>query len=198
MIRTVTVYCSSSSDIHPDYLATARQIGAALAGQNYTVVYGGNRVGCMHAVAEGVRSARGRLVGITPQLFVDRGYHDTQADELIVTATMAERKTLLARRADAFLALPGGLGTYEELFEQLVARQLRYHDKPIVVLNQRGYFDPLRAMIEHGIEEKFIKPAARGLSRFAATADEALRMLREEHHLSADVASLSHEAAGGH
>lgn len=198
MIRSVTVYCASSSEVHPEYLDTARAVGAGIAQAGWTLVYGGNRVGCMLAVAEGARSAGGRVVGVTPQIFVDLGYHDTAADELIVTKTMAERKTMLAERADAFVALPGGLGTYEELFEQLVNRQLRYHDKPIVVLNLRGYFNPLRDMIEHGISEQFIKPKARELMQLVNSVEEAIQILKHPRHVVADVTRLSHEAAGGH
>lgn len=198
MIRSVTVYCSSSAEVDPAYLLAARETGRAIARAGWTLVYGGNRVGCMHELAEGARSEGGRVIGITPQIFVDKGYHDIEATELIVTRSMAERKTLLEQRGDAFVALPGGLGTYEELFEQLVNRQLRYHDKAIVALNLRGYFNPLIEMIDHGISEHFIKPKARELMEFAGTVDEVMRLLVRDRQVSSDVMGLSHEAAGGH
>lgn len=152
----------------------------------------------MHEVAEGARSADGHVIGITPRLFVDKGYHDTEADELVVTPDMRERKLLLEQRADAFVALPGGLGTYEELFEQIVARQLKYHDKPIVVLNLNGYFDPLRELIEHGIRQHFIKPKAREILHFADTVEDAIHHLKHPRQTTAPLSVLSHEAAGGH
>lgn len=160
-IRSVTVYCSSSSDIAPAYFRAGADLGAAIAGAGWTLVYGGNRIGLMAAVADATRAAGGKVVGITPQLMVDHGIGDDRCDELIVTSGMRERKELLEQRGDAFVALPGGLGTLEELFEVLVGRLLGYHDKPIVLLNVAGYYDRLVAAIEHGIAERFIKPKAR-------------------------------------
>lgn len=198
MPLNVTVYCSSSTEIHPSHLALAYSLGEALALAGHTLVYGGNQTGSMHEVARGARSVGGRVVGVTPRLFVDRGYHDTDAHELVITETMAERKTLLAHRADAFIALPGGLGTYEELFEQLVNRQLHYHHKPIIAINHLGYFNPLIAMLEHGIAERFIKPQARNLLLIATSVQQALALLAAPPTGSAPIAALSHEAAGGH
>ncbi len=193
-IHAVAVYCSASSDVDPIYSAMARAIGAAVAGQGWTLVYGGNKTGNMFDVAEGARSRGGKVVGVTPQLFIDRGVQDLAADELVVTANMRDRKRVIEERADAFIALPGGLGTYEELFEQLVARQLRYHDKPIVALNVQNYFNPLRTMLEHGITGHFIKPKARGLIHFAATVDETIRYLLHPVAVTASIESLSFEA----
>jgi uncharacterized protein (TIGR00730 family) len=168
-IRSVTVYCSSSSDIPRHYLDAGRDLGASIARAGWTLVYGGNRIGMMAAVADAAREAGGKVVGITPQRLVDEGIADVHCDELVVTAGMRERKALLEQRADAFVALPGGLGTFEELFEILVGRLLGYHDKPIVLLNIAGYYDALLAAIEHGIAEGFIK--ARSRSAFHVAAD---------------------------
>ena len=178
-IRSVTVYCSSSSDIARDYFIAGTELGAALARSGWTLVYGGNRSGLMAAVADAARAAGGKVVGVSPQLMVDQGIGDDACDELVVTSGMRERKALLEQRADAFIALPGGLGTFEELFEVLVARLLGYHDKPIVVLNTAGYFDPLLAMIEHGIEQRFIKQKARDAYHVAATVTAAIEFLSQ-------------------
>jgi uncharacterized protein (TIGR00730 family) len=132
----------------------------------------------MAAVADAARAAGGKVVGITPQLMLDHGIGDDHCDELIVTPGMRERKALLEQRGDAFVALPGGLGTFEELFEVLVAKLLGYHDKPIVLLNVAGYYDPLLATIEHGIREHFIKPRARHAYFVAADVAAALEYLR--------------------
>lgn len=163
MIRSVTVYCSSSSAVAPHFTEAAVATGRAIAAQNWTLIYGGNLVGMMKTLSDACRAAGGRVVGVTPQLLVDKGIHDTLCDELLVTACMRERKKLMEERGDAFLTLPGGLGTFEEIFEIIVAKQLGYHSKPIVLLNTGSYFDPLLAMIEHGIQQNFIKSKSRNL-----------------------------------
>jgi uncharacterized protein (TIGR00730 family) len=178
MIHSVTVYCSSSSAVPRAYFEAATALGAAIALQNWTLVYGGNFVGLMAAVALGAREAGGKVIGITPQLMVDKGISDTKCDELIVTNDMRDRKALLEERGDAFVALPGGLGTFEEVFEIIVAKQLHYHNKPIVLLNVDDYYGPLLAMLEHGIEQKFIKPAARQLYFVARTVSQAIERLQ--------------------
>jgi uncharacterized protein (TIGR00730 family) len=177
-VRSVTVYCSSSSELAPHYTRAGAELGAAIARNGWKLVYGGNRIGLMATVADSARSAGGKVIGITPQLMLDQGIGDDACDELVVTPGVRERKALLEQRGDGFIALPGGLGTFEELFEILVGRLLGYHDKPIVVLNTAGYFDPLLAMIEHGIEQRFIKPRARQAYFVAPTVTAAMDYLR--------------------
>jgi uncharacterized protein (TIGR00730 family) len=178
MNRAITVYCSSSKSVPRVYFQAAEELGRAIAAERWTLVYGGNAVGCMGALADAARAAGGRVVGVTPQLLVDHGIADHACHELVVTATMRERKALLEQRGDAFVALPGGLGTFEEVFEILVGRTLGYHQKPAVLLNVAGYYDPLLAMIEHGIEHRFIRPVAREAYVVANTVHEAMRILR--------------------
>src|SRR5881227_920290 len=113
-MQSVTVYCSSSSRVPQVYLDAAAELGRAIARQRWTLVYGGNAVGCMGALADGARAERGKVIGITPQVLVDMGISDERCDELIVTTDMRQRKGLLEARADRFIALPGGLGTLEE------------------------------------------------------------------------------------
>ena len=161
MIRAVTVYCSSSRHVDGVYTRASQELGSAIARQNWLLVYGGNCIGCMGALADSARAAGGKVIGITPQLLVDDGIADEKCDELVVTSGMRERKELMEQRGDAFVTLPGGLGTFEEVFEIIVGRMLGYHSKPIVLLNVNGYYAPLLAMIEHGIEQRFIKPKAR-------------------------------------
>jgi len=177
-IRSITVYCSSSRHVAPVYFDAARELGRGIAGCGWTLVYGGNNLGLMDAVASSVRGAGGKVVGITPRLMADQGIVDPLCDELVVTATMRERKALLEQRGDAFVALPGGIGTFEEWFEVLVGRTLGYHDKPLVLLNVNDYYDPLLAMMEHGIEQKFIRPAAREAYFVARTPGQAVDYLR--------------------
>jgi uncharacterized protein (TIGR00730 family) len=177
-IRSVTVYCSSSKDIPAHYFRAGADLGAVIARAGWTLVYGGNRIGLMAAVADAARAAGGKVVGVTPQLMVDHGIGDDSCDELIVTSGMRDRKALLEQRGDAFIALPGGLGTFEELFEVLVGRLLGYHDKPIVVLNIAGYYDRLIAALDHGISEGFIKARARRAWFIAPDVPAALDYLR--------------------
>jgi cytokinin riboside 5'-monophosphate phosphoribohydrolase len=178
VIRSVTVYCSSSAAVAREYFEAAQAAGRAIASNGWRLVYGGNLVGLMKTLAESCREAGGKVVGITPQLMVDKGIHDPLADELLITQGMRERKAIMEERGDAFLTLPGGLGTFEEIFEIIVAKQLKYHRKPIVLLNTSGYFDPLLAMLDHGIERQFIKPKARQLFFVADDVDEAVEYLR--------------------
>src|SRR5213596_2689185 len=162
-IRAVTVYCSSSNRVNQVFNDAAAQLGRALAANHWKLVYGGNNVGMMGVLADAVRAAGGAVIGVTPQLFIDKCVHDENCEELIVTRTMRERKAAMEDRGNAFIALPGGLGTFEEIFEIICGKQLEYHDKAIVLLNIDNYFGPLLAMIEHGIELNFIKPKAREL-----------------------------------
>jgi uncharacterized protein (TIGR00730 family) len=177
-IRSVTVYCSSSRHVPGVYFEAARELGRAIATAGWTLVYGGNCVGCMAALADSAREAGGKVVGITPKLLVEQGIADQVCDELLVTSGMRDRKALMEDRGDAFIALPGGLGTFEEVFEIIVGRMLGFHQKPIVLLNVWGYYDPLLAMIEHGIEQRFIKASARDAFFVASQVGEAIEFLK--------------------
>lgn len=179
MIKSVTVYCSSSSALDQHFNDAAQSLGRGIAVQGWQLVYGGNFVGLMACVARGCREAGGKVIGITPQLMHDKGLSDPDADELVITNDMRDRKALLERRGDAFVALPGGLGTYEEIFDIVVARQLGYHEKPIVLLNIQGYYDPLLKLVEHGIQQRFIKALARQLYFVAGTVEEAIEHLKK-------------------
>src|SRR5437870_3361345 len=123
-IHAVTVYCSSSKRVAVRYIDASRELGEAIARCGWVLVYGGNNIGCMGIMADAARAAGGKVVGITPQLMVDKGIGDEKCDELIVTEGMRERKALLEQRGDAFVVLPGGIGTLEEVFEILVGKSL--------------------------------------------------------------------------
>src|SRR5678816_3743091 len=117
----------------------------------------------MGTLASACRDAGGKVIGVTPKLFCEKGVVDQRCDELLITDGMRDRKAIMEERGDAFVALPGGLGTFEEIFEIICGKQLAYHNKPIVLLNIDRYYAPLIAMIDHGVEQNFIKPKAREL-----------------------------------
>jgi uncharacterized protein (TIGR00730 family) len=174
MTRAITVYCSSSATVPEVYFQAAAELGCAIASQGWKLVYGGNNVGVMGALADATRKAGGKVIGITPQLLLDKGLGDPDCDELHVTQNIRQRKAMMEELGDAFVALPGGLGTLEEIFEIIVGRLLGYHSKPIILLNVAGYYDPLLSLIEHGIQQKFMKPRARELYRVCASVETAL------------------------
>lgn len=159
----ITVYCSSSGSLDPDFHDHAVVVGAELARRGVTLVYGGGSVGLMGEIARSARAAGGCVVGVITKRLMHQERADTACDELIVVDTMRERKRLLEERGDAFLILPGGIGTYEEFFEILVGRKLGEHAKPIGIVNSHGYYNPLVAMVEHGVEHRFIGPDVRDL-----------------------------------
>jgi uncharacterized protein (TIGR00730 family) len=175
--HSITVYCASSSKVDEVYFAAAREAGTAIGQRGLTLVYGGSYVGLMRAVADSARSAGGKVVGITPQLMVDQDVHDRLCDELIVTPDMRERKRLLEERGDAFLVLPGGIGTLEELFEVLVGRALGYHGKPIALVNTNGCYDALLALLADGEKRHLVKSSIARLLLVHATAEEAVAAL---------------------
>jgi uncharacterized protein (TIGR00730 family) len=148
-----------------------------MARRGWPLVYGGGSVGLMGAVAEAVHAAGGHVVGVIPQALLDLEVGYLRADELIVTTTMRERKQIMDDRADAFVALPGGFGTLEELLEIMTLRQLGYHDKPIIVVSVAGYFDPLLEQFERIYAEGFTHDRVRGLYTVVGTVEEALAAL---------------------
>jgi uncharacterized protein (TIGR00730 family) len=151
---SVAVYCGSRFGDSPAFADAARSLGQLIGNMGATLVYGGGRVGLMGAVADAVMTAGGRVVGVIPQALMDREVGHSGLTELHVVQTMHERKQLMAERADAFISLPGGIGTLEELYEVWSWQQLGYHDKPVALLNVAGYYDALlefhRAMHERG------------------------------------------------
>ena len=162
-MQSIAVYCASSCSLDPCFSQAARTLGAALAQEKISLVYGGGSTGLMGELANACKDAGGHVIGIITEYLKEREVAFARADELVVVDTMRERKKLMAHRADGFMMLPGGLGTWEEFFEVLVGRVIAEHAKPIGIVNDHRYFDPLLAMIDHGVEHAFIKPAARDL-----------------------------------
>ena len=177
-IRAVTVFCGSSDKADPNFAHAAADLGRAIGNAGWTLVYGGNRIGLMGILADAVRQSGARVVGITPQFFLDKGLGDDRCDSLIATANLRDRKALMEQHGDAFVALPGGLGTLDEIFDVLVSRALGFHEKPIVLLNIANFYDPLLTLLDHAIEHHFIKPRMRNILHVATTVDHAMQFLK--------------------
>ena len=162
-MKTLCVYCGSSPGTDPAYLEAGRSLGRLLAARDIDLVYGGASVGVMGAVADAVLAGGGRAIGIIPEaLAVKEVAHDSLTEQHVV-GSMHERKALMAERSDAFVALPGGWGTFEEIFEMLTWAQLGFHEKPCGLLNVNGYYDHLHAFLEHAIEAGFVPPVCRDM-----------------------------------
>jgi len=153
---SLCVYCGSRPGVHPAFAETARAVGEWIGQRGGQLVYGGGRNGLMGVVAEATLAAGGRVVGIIPKALVEKEWAHHGCTELHVVDTMHERKRMMAERADAFLALPGGIGTFEEFFEVWTWRQLGYHDKPVGLLNVGGYYDGLETFLRTGVEQQFM------------------------------------------
>jgi cytokinin riboside 5'-monophosphate phosphoribohydrolase len=173
---TVCVFCSSAGGLPEDYRSAAHDLGRELARRGHRLVYGGGNVGLMGELARSVHANGGTVVGVIPQGLVDRELAYDQADELLVTETLRERKAEMDARADAFVALPGGFGTLEELLEVLTLRQLRLHDRPIVLVSVAGYWDPFLAMVEDMVAQGFAPMGEGVLFQVAKTAAEAVEL----------------------
>lgn len=155
------VFCGSSPGARPEYLETARSFGALLAARGVGVVYGGARVGLMGALADAALAAGGEVIGVIPQALWEREVAHTALSDLRVVDSMHERKALMADLSDGFIALPGGIGTFEELFEVWTWGQLGLHAKPVALLDCADYYAPLVAFLDHAVEERFIRATHR-------------------------------------
>lgn len=186
MTKLLCVYCSSSRELDPKYYAAGEAIGRGLAERGWGLIYGGGHAGTMGAVARGTKAAGGRVVGVIPQFMMERelAYHD--ADELLTVDSMRERKRLMAERADGFITLPGGIGTLEEVSEIMVERALALTRKPLILLNQDGFYDDLLRFLERLVAEKFKSPGLRKLVQIAPTVDEVWPLLAQSDGFEAD------------
>jgi uncharacterized protein (TIGR00730 family) len=169
MSKLLCVYCSSSRDLDPKYYAVGEAIGRGLAARGWGLIYGGGNAGTMGAVARATKAAGGRVVGIIPEFMKERELAFHESDELVTVDSMRERKRIMAERADAFVTLPGGIGTLEEVSEIMVERGLAMHSKPLVILNQDGYYDGLLTFLDRMIAENF---KSAGFKKLIGVADE--------------------------
>ncbi|KAA0179715.1 TIGR00730 family Rossman fold protein [Cupriavidus cauae] len=185
-MKSVCVYCGSSPGNRPEYAQAARAMGRALADKGLALVYGGGKVGLMGMVADAVLEHGGTAIGIIPEALMHKEIGHAGLTELHVVRNMHERKQMMADRADAFVAMPGGIGTYEELFETFTWLQLGYHAKPVGVLNVAGFYDGMLGFLRHAVGEGFLKPEHAGLLRVADTPDGIIESLANVPQLRVD------------
>lgn len=176
-MAAICVYCASSTRVGASYVELAAQVGAELARRGHSLVSGGGSTSMMGAVARAARAGGARTVGVIPTALLDLEVGDHDSDELLVVEDMRARKGLMESHADAFLALPGGLGTLEELFEVWVGRTLGMHAKPVVALDVDGLYAPLRAQVQLMAERGFVRGPALGALQWAGSVPEALDLV---------------------
>lgn len=190
-IHSVCVYCGTGSQVDELYKQGAADLGRALAAAEVQLVYGGGSVGLMGIVSESCMLAGGKVLGIIPGHLSEKEGQKHDITELVVVDSMHTRKAMMLENADGFVVLPGGLGTLEEAFEILTWKYLDLHDKPVVFLNLKGYFDPLLAMIDHMVKEGFTPPHHRDMYRVVQDPADVLAVMRgNQETMAADVSRI--------
>lgn len=175
----ICIYGAASSSIDGSYITATEAFGEMLAKAGHNLVYGGGAGGLMGAAARGFVKGDGRIIGVAPSFFKIDGVLFDRCNEFIFTETMRERKMIMEEKADAFIAVPGGIGTYDELFEILSLRQLGRHCKPIAVYNINGYYNSLSQLLDNTVDGKFMTPESRGLLYISDSAEELVKYITE-------------------
>jgi len=191
MSMSVCVFCGSAPGARPSYSAAARELGGALARAGMTLVYGGGRLGLMGIVADAVLQGGGRVIGVIPRMLIERELAHPNLTRQHVVNTMHERKTLMAELSDAFVGLPGGMGTFDELVEIVTWAQLGLHAKPVVLANIDDYYRTLYAMLDHAVAEGFVTPVSRSRWRNADSVTSVMQILAKEGLAGDDPAGIS-------
>jgi len=180
MTRSVCVFCGSAPGARPSYSAAARELGGALANSGTTLVYGGGRLGLMGIAADAALAAGGRVVGVIPRMLIERELAHPGLTQQHVVDTMHERKTLMSDLSDAFVGLPGGMGTFDELVEIVTWAQLGLHTKPVIIANIENYFAAMYGMLDFAVAEKFVTPESRARWRNADSVSAVMQILAKE------------------
>ncbi len=183
----ICVYAASGRELDNIYFEEAYRLGTLMARAGHTLVFGGGCEGLMGACARGVKEAGGRITGIAPRFFDEPGVLFTDCDEFIYTDTMRERKQLMEQMADAFVMLPGGIGTFEEFFEILTLKQLGRHSKPIAILNTAGYYRPMISMLEHTARQHFMSERCLELYKLCETPSQAVEHCMSTEELAGSI-----------
>ena len=176
-IASVCVYSASSTKIDPVYFDTAYELGTLLGQQHIRLINGAGNLGLMSAVSDAALAAGGEVTGVIPRFMVEQGWHHTGLTRLVEVESMHERKKMMADLSDAVIALPGGCGTLEELLEIITWKQLGLYLNPVVILNVKGYFDPLLAMLQRAVEENFMRTQHGSIWHVAKTVREAVELV---------------------
>ena len=176
-LHSVAIYCASSNKIRPSYIDAAERLGAEFAKHGLRLIYGDGGIGLMAAAARGALSEGGEVIGVIPQFMVDQGWHNPNSTHTIITQTMHERKATICDMADAMVALPGGIGTFEELLECLTWKKLGLHNCPVVILNTDGYYDRLLSCIEYMIEEQMMRPIHRDMFTVVSQPEDVIQAI---------------------
>lgn len=173
-LKSICVFCGSNPGNDPAYLAAARSLGKSIVAQGYKLVYGGAEVGLMGAVADAAIEAGGHVIGVMPKALIDKEIAHKGLTELHSVLSMHERKALMADLSDGFIALPGGVGTLEEIFEIWTWAQLGHHDKPLAFMNIAGFYNPLSTFLDHQSDEGFVRKGHRDMAIFSDSAEDIL------------------------
>ena len=187
---SICVYCGSRPGTNPQFTEVAKAVGQWIGSRGGQLVYGGGRSGLMGVVAEATQQAGGRVVGIIPQALVDKELANQACDELHIVKNMHERKAMMAERSDAFVALPGGIGTFEELFEVWTWRQLGYHDKPIGLINVDGYYDTMLQFLQSCVRNELMGEWQMGLIESSSDAPALLQSMVQNSGTRLDTPNL--------
>jgi uncharacterized protein (TIGR00730 family) len=179
--KRICVFCGSSHGANPAYTEAAKNLGGELARRGIELVYGGGNVGLMGVVADAVLAAGGQVIGVIPEALMAKELGHKGIQDLRVVKTMHERKAMMAELSDGFIALPGGIGTFEEFFEIVTWAQLGFHAKPCALLNVNGFYDPLLRLVDHAIEERFIKPTQRRILIVESETKALLHHMEHQH-----------------
>jgi len=177
MFKTVCVFSGSSERVAPAYFEAAAELGRLIGARGWEMVFGGGTIGLMGATARGVHEAGGRVTAVIPNLLNRDGIVYTLADDIVLTETLRERKAIMDERADAFVALPGGFGTLEEVIEVLTLKQLGYHDRAVVFLNTEGFYEPLIEFFHHQVRDNFVRAEHHALYHVADTPADVMAYL---------------------
>ena len=191
MTRSVCVFCGSAPGVRASYSRAAEELGRAFAERSITLVYGGGRLGLMGLIADATLKAGGRVIGVIPRMLIERELAHPNLTRQHVVTTMHERKTLMAELSDAFVGLPGGMGTFDELVEIVTWAQLGLHAKPVVLANIDDYFRTLYAMLDHAVAEGFVTPVSRARWRNADSVTSVMQILAKEGLAGDDPAGIS-------
>ena len=190
-ITTITVYGASSSKIDFKYIAAAQKLGELMAEKGLICINGAGQKGVMGAVSESMLAHGGKVIGIIPQFMIDEGWLNTSLSDVIVTPDMHQRKQLMAEKSDACIALPGGIGTMEELLEIMTWKQLGLYKKPLIILNTDGYYNFLLQMLEKSAEENFIHHRHQAMWSIAKSPEEALELAIQKQELDSNPRSFA-------